>query len=427
MSLILSLSKINLVGQPSPTGATLNIPFANQKNIIDIISGSSLITFTRASTATFVGSNGLIQTAAVNAPRFDHNPTTGESLGLLVEESRTNLVLRSEEFDNASWTKVNLTITPNTTTAPNGTITADSVIPNTITSIFYTQQDVTTTASTIYTWSVYLKANGFSWVFLDAFDGSNHRTWFDIANGVVGTVEAGNTSTITSVGNGWYRCTLTRLSAGGLVSYAVALVSGNNALTGTGNSTNGVYAWGAQTEAGAFPTSYIPTTTAAVTRSACVAKVNTLSPWFNASLGTLLCEGSRYAAGLTTGVIAGFSQNLNFAQSIYISNDVTLGNTLTLNVFNSTLQAAIGGTVSPGVTSNFKVAVAYQDNNFASSINGAIAGSSLSGSVPSTIDNLTIGSSPWTNAGDNSWSGWIRRIVYYPRRLSNTELQLITS
>lgn len=418
MTLILSLSKINLVGQPSPTGATLDIPFANQKNLNDIVSGSSLITFTRASTATFVGSNGLIQTAAVNAPRFDHNPTTGESLGLLVEESRTNLLLSSEEFDNASWTKGALTTTPNTTTAPNGTITADSVIPNTTTDVFYIQQNVTTTALTIYTWSVYVKANGFSWVFLDAFDVSNHRTWFDIANGVVGTVEAGNTSTITSVGNGWYRCTLTRLSAGGLVSYAVALVSGNNALFGTGNSTNCVYAWGAQVEAGAFPTSYIPTTTAAVTRSADVASITgaNFTSWYNSTEGTISFQG-----------------NTASASNFFSIDDTTTNNRLTSYMASTTAPyflVATGGTTVCNITSSaitanatFKQASAYKANDFAISTNGGTVSTDTSGALP-TVNRMIIGANV---TGGSSVNGTIRRLAYYPRRLSNTELQLITS
>ena len=226
----------NALWRAAKTTPSLDLPFADSKSLVDAITGRQLISFARASSGTYVDSAGVLSTAT------------------------TNLLLRSEEFNDASWSKVNVTTTANTTTAPNGTITADSVTPNTATTLFYTQQNFTTTASTIYTWSVYVKASGFSWVFLDAFDGSNHRTWFDLTNGVIGTVEAGNTSTITSVGNGWYRCTLTRSSAGGSTSYAVAIVSGNNSLHGTGNSSNGIYLWGAQLEQSATVGEYIPTT-----------------------------------------------------------------------------------------------------------------------------------------------------------------------
>jgi len=86
---------------PSPS---LDLNFAANKNLVDDISGNNLITFSRASTGTFVGSNGLIQTAASGVPRFDHNPATGESLGLLVEEARTNLLLNSATLGTQSVT-----------------------------------------------------------------------------------------------------------------------------------------------------------------------------------------------------------------------------------------------------------------------------------------------------------------------------------
>ena len=352
-----------------------------------------------------------------SAPRFDHNPLTGESLGLLVEEQRTNLLLRSEEFNDASWAKVNVTTTANTTTAPNGTITADSVTPNTATSLFYTQQNVTTTASTTYTWSVYVKANGFSWVFLDAFDGSNHRTWFDLTNGVTGTVEAGNTSTITSVGNGWYRCTLTRSSAGGSTSYAVAIVSGNNSLNGTGNSSNGIYLWGAQLEAGSGPpTSYIgPTTTAAATRNADVAQITgtNFSSWYRQDEGTWFGDAFREFA-----VPAG--------QFPVIVDARTTGAGPNVNQFSYLLESiagiyiAAGGVVQselyplvPAGTRRRRVASAYAANNFAASVNGSTPLLDSTGSV-GTIPSMTIGS---VTGSGQYLNGHIRRLTYWPQAL----------
>jgi hypothetical protein len=83
---------------------SLDLRFADNKSLIDAVTGASLVTFTRASSGTFVDSAGTLQTAAVNAPRFDHNPTTGESLGLLVEEQRTNLLLNSGTLSTQSAT-----------------------------------------------------------------------------------------------------------------------------------------------------------------------------------------------------------------------------------------------------------------------------------------------------------------------------------
>jgi hypothetical protein len=86
-------------GMPS-----LDLRFAETKSLNDFISSTNLITFTRASNATFIDSNGLIQTATTNTPRFDHNPATGESLGLLIEEQRVNLLLNSETLATQSAT-----------------------------------------------------------------------------------------------------------------------------------------------------------------------------------------------------------------------------------------------------------------------------------------------------------------------------------
>ena len=109
----------------------LDLNFARQKRL------DSRVTFTRASTGTYVGSDGLIKTAASGEARFDHDPETGESLGLLVEESRTNLLRYSEEFNNAPWRKYNTTVSSNTATAPDGTSTADKLIASATTASHY--------------------------------------------------------------------------------------------------------------------------------------------------------------------------------------------------------------------------------------------------------------------------------------------------
>ena len=137
---------------------SLDLRFADNKSLADAVTGASLVTFTRASSGTFTDSAGTLQTAATDVPRFDHNPTTGESLGLLVEEPRTNLLLRSEEFDNAVWNQPApsiATVTPNAQIAPNGTLTADTF--TTVSGVPTLFQAVACLASTAYTWSFYVK------------------------------------------------------------------------------------------------------------------------------------------------------------------------------------------------------------------------------------------------------------------------------
>jgi hypothetical protein len=279
---------------------TLSLDFAKSK-VLD-----PRITFTRASTATFVGSNGLIQSAGSGAARFDHNQVTLESLGLLVEEARTNLVLRSAEFDNATWAKGNLTVTANATTAPDGTLTADKLVENTATAERNIQINVNATGSVVYTFSVFAKAAERSkfQIYLGASAtpvGAN----FDLATGTTPNALLG--ASMVQYPNGWYKCsvTFTHSSSGtkGISIYPAVLFS---PLTYQGDGASGLFLWGAQMEAGSFPTSYIPTTTATVTRAADVATLaNTGSSIFPTSAFTTVNSPYGTAGGGSTVKLVG--------------------------------------------------------------------------------------------------------------------------
>jgi hypothetical protein len=162
-------------------------------------------------------------TSTINsAPRFDHNPTTGESLGLLVEEQRTNLLLRSEEF-GTTWVSTRASVTANSIVAPDGSLTADKITEDTTAAATHLLTQVGTLISIVgsrYTYSVYAKADGRNWIVLSP-GGSWGYAWFDISAGALGTVIDGGgatTASITNVGNGWYRCVVsaTAVDARGL-------------------------------------------------------------------------------------------------------------------------------------------------------------------------------------------------------------------
>jgi hypothetical protein len=215
---------------------SLDLRFADSKSLVDATTGQNLVTFTRASSGTYVDSQGVIRNAV------------------------TNLLLRSAEINEAAWFKFNTTVSPNVATSPDGSQTADNVIPNAVTGLFYVSQTITTVVSTVYTFSFYAKANGFSWVFADAFNGTNRRTWFNLANGTLGTVAAGTTAAISAAGNGWYRCSISLAAGAASIPYAIAVTSANNVFTGvTGNGVDGVLVWGAQLEQSSTVGEYIPT------------------------------------------------------------------------------------------------------------------------------------------------------------------------
>jgi len=204
------------------------------------IDGSGDLTFTRSNdTATRVASNGLI------------------------EKVRTNIVLQSQTFDNASWTKSGSTVTANATTAPDGTTTADKLIENSSSSAHYVYS-TNAASSTITTISVYAKKaeRNFATIFLVGTAGS--VAWFDLDTGVVGSKEASVLShSITSVGNGWYRCSATYSSVSSNDA-AIGVSSANNTFSYLGNGTSGIFIWAGQGETGDIATDYIVTTTAAV-------------------------------------------------------------------------------------------------------------------------------------------------------------------
>ena len=175
----------------------------------------------------------------------------------LIQRVPWNLASYSEDFSNAYWTKnVSATITANSTTAPDGTTTADTL--NVIASTFSGIYRAISGTSANYTVSIYAKKNTKNWLYLFDTTGNSARAWFDLDNGVLGTVANGYTATITNVGDGWYRCTLSNNNAQTLGYYQLGLADANNGVTPT--SSGSAFIWGAQLVEGTTAQTYLPTT-----------------------------------------------------------------------------------------------------------------------------------------------------------------------
>ena len=402
---------------------SLDLRFADNKSLVDAATGASLVTFTRASTGTFVGSDGVLQTATTNEPRFDHNPTTGESLGLLVEEARTNLLVRSEEFENVAWTPSNVaTPTANIAVAPDGTLTADKIITSNGLSSGLVFQTFALSASTTYTFSAYAKAVEWGWTTLQLRGPENVSAgaWFDLTNGSVGTIDAGVSATIQAVGNGWYRCAVTKTTGTGVSTSRQRIYTTNaNNVFATGDGTSGILLWGAQLEAGAFPTSYIPTTTATVTRAADVASItgSNFSSWYNQTEGTVFANYAERAFSATHQVASISNGTANERISFAINSS----NVLDVGVISGSVDT-FGGNTPTLTTQEYKIGFGYKSDNSGVSANGSAITVDSAVTLP-TVSQLDVGARAGTSQLLNST---IKRLTFWPIRLGSEILQRIT-
>ena len=408
----------NELWRKARTVPSLDLRFADNKSLVDAVTGAQLVTFTRASSGTFVGSDGLIKTAATNEPRFDHNPTTGESLGLLVEEARTNLVLRSEEFDDVAWTKTNSTVTADGAISPDGTMDADKIVSNSA-SLGFVVQSVSQATGTSYTWSVFAKAGEYSFCQLRITGTvvlSITRAYFNLATGTTtGTTNC--TASITAFGNGWYKCSITYTTI--LAATASPRFYGQvDAADTVGDGTSGIYIWGAQMEAGAFPTSYIPTTTATVTRAADVASItgSNFSSWYNQAEGTVFAEFT--AAAYNTASLA-ISDGTNNNRIM-----IDRGSTGTRYIITNAGVSQSGGAQTPYTLNSFaKASIGFALDNCNLAVNGLTQTVDTSVSIPSTVDRLLLG----VNASASGYgNGPIKRVTFWPIRPADSTLQTIT-
>ena len=360
-------------------------------------------------------------TSTINsAPRFDHNPTTGKSLGLLPEEARTNLLLQSEDLAT-TWTPgTGTVITTNTWTAPDGTLTGDQFTVGTVSTA--PSQNVTVAASSSYTLSFYLNTLLTTSAFLRlrfSTLAASTSAFFNVSTLAFGTLNGITNPTVQRVGTNVYKLSVTfaydAVSAG---SRAVAIGSVTTDNGSTPDTGKIVAIWGMQYELGAFASSYIPTTTATVTRAADVASISgsNFSSWYRQDEGTVFSEFS--AAAYSTASLA-ISDGTNNNRIM-----IDRGSTGTRYVITNAGIAQSGGVQTPYTLNSFaKASIAFALNNCNLAINGLTQTVDTSVSIPSAVDRLLLG----VNASASGYgNGPIKRVTFWPTRLSDTTLQQIT-
>ena len=404
-------------------GSSLNLDFTSGNQSLD-----PRITFTRASTGTRINASGVMVSEAIDGPRFDYDPVTLQPKGLLIEEQRTNLLTYSAEFDNAVWGKSNSTVTANAATAPDGTATADYVVrASTVASVTLQRTGLGITGIQTHTASIYAKAatagNNLGLRLQGTFP-SRADVVVNLLTGAVLFSAAVNFTlvgtAVSNAGNGWYRISITATSdSTGIDRFITGPTAvANGSWESSSTILSDAYIWGAQLEAGAFPTSYIPTTTASATRAADVANQigANFSNWFDSSKGTLFAEYSSIASGVRT-IAAMNDGTANESIRLRTEGASPLFTVTDGGVDQANIDA---GTVETNTV--YRFAGAYAASDFAASINGGVAVTDTSGTLPA-VNRMMIGNS----SSGNHLNGHVRRLSYFPRRLSNEELRGITS
>jgi hypothetical protein len=377
------------------------------------------ITFTRDSLGTYTDDMGIVRYASNNVPRFDHDPTTGESLGLLLEESRTNLVSNSITMTATGTGSVSTNTTE--TTAPDGTNTAVKVTKS---ALWNGYNEGASTQGTI-SWFAKKADNRYvqfqtSGVGLNNSNigGVSKNSVFDFDTETFTTNQHG--ISFVKYSNGWYRFYRTYTTSATYSGSSILLYPQTDASNGVGDTideTGTVYGWGIQYEVGAFLTSYIPTSGSTVTRAADLAAIRrtNFTDFYNSDEGTIYCE---FTHGVRPWHFC--DADTSPSQRFFGFSDNSGGIRVGRNASGWTyLSAPTTGSYSRG--DDIKSAVSYGPTSFSVGAFGQVADSGTT-NANTGIDRLLF----YQDTSNPDSNGTIRALKYYNKRLPNAQLQGLT-
>ena len=442
---------------------SLKLDFANARAL------DPRVTFARASTATYVDSNGLVKIAGEDEARFDHDPTTGESLGLLIEEQRTNLIARSYGIGSGWGNNGTSTSTDFTAYSPYGVAVSTKITEQNTNNYHATYyQSVSVDGSSQYTLSAWLKK---ATTYNTSANGTgNFQLYCSRGTGGVASITIAPTFTsysfnnadnasLTQYPNGWIRVSLTFTSNAAATVDPHFLFGGGGFYQGDG--TNAVYIWGVQFEQGSFVTSFIPTDGATVTRTVDTAQIDRIQ-FHNPSEFVLYAAGrsntgASITSGSTTGCLVSLGDTTNdyrFMLRKYRYNSGSGINTgftfryrnandgINMDMFPNYYDGLADGydttTIAP-IWDDFNThrsALAFEAGVSTDNIRGCADGTLVVPEVTtpgsySTVSNPTEYTQATTlQIGDGSssgpFNGTISEVRYYPKRLPNAQLQTLT-
>lgn len=340
--------------------------------------------------------------------------------GVLIEGARTNLLLRSQEFDNASWPKSDSTVTADAIAAPDGTTTADRLVENTNNAPHQLGQAVTTTAAA-HTFSVYAKAGERTFMLMYHSVSGQGRV-FDLSLGALGgTAGLGTptTSTISASANGWYRCSITVTATAASNQFLCYVMSDATTYSYAGSTSNGLYLWGAQLEAASFPSSYIPTGAASATRAADVLTVS--SPGVTYPL-SLFAEFERVVDTGGFEMLFAIDDGSNNERANFAVSAGDLFNLLVVKTSGGadSVNITVGSATTVGVT--YKGAGRFAANSVQIARSGTLGTEDTSIAMPATPTTIRFGA----NVSGFQPFGYLRRCAIVNSAVNDAGLQSMT-
>jgi hypothetical protein len=389
-------------------------------------------TVTRASTKNILGSAGLYVSVANNVPAFEFN-TDGSYRGLLVEPGATNLALRSQEFDDAYWSKTDITVTANSIVAPDGATTADTITEGTANTALILGSATVSSGATA-TASVFIKAgsgNDFVRVMLrDTVTlGNRVETYFRFSTGALSNTAnvgtgTGASASVQALPNGWFRVSI----SGAIPASAAYSIMVNSATAGgDANRVNNsvYYLWQAQLETGSVATSPIVTTAGTASRVADVVSLTGASSLIGQTEGTVYVEAE---IGALLGIVVrnflevsdGSNTNRVFVNFTSAASNTLRAGTVANNVVQADFRQEV---MSAGI---FKFGYGYESTDSAFYFNGAttteVSDNAFAFTAP--VSQINIGSG---QAGTSQAIAWIRSVALFPTRLDNATLASLTT
>jgi len=352
--------------------------------------------------------------SATNTPRIDYS--TGVE-AFLLEPQSTNLITYSEDFSDSSWSKNFISTSKSYIASPKGNANVDLIQTTSASSCYVSAPYLTLVVGSTYAFSCFAKKGNNDWIRMAHISSATNASWFDLENGVVGTVN-GISASIEDYGNGWYKCTAVFLAVQSVSSLPVFIgLCSTDGSTNAGASGKNNYIWGAQVEEQSYATSYIPTDGATATRNqeTCV----DATPTINSEEGVLYAE------------ISGFN-NDTISRAISISDGTTSNR---INLFYPSVQNQVIGRITSGgttvadmiytgvtQTSYNKVAVKWSLNNFALWVNGVEVLSDTSGVVPTGLNEISF-----DNASSAKFLGNTKGLQVFDKALSDYQLKQLTT